>query len=542
MDTLFTFLTMALTSNNLFGGMGGAGGAGGGAGGGGFSGSMLTGSASAGNPAAYGTMAVGGVLSAASAIKNFSQAEDFEDGLIDTFRDPTFTAGLGTTIGGAVGGPIGGAIGGALGSFVPTVSEALENWLCSTVHDPEAERLEAQTAAFEDACKRLEEAATAHETSASKLENEVKEQQSIFNDYDDNQKRNFLLQQGYTKEQIEQLITEGQVNQAFDDAVKQWVDSQNATIENERLLKEGASGLEDNFAKAIGVDNASNWSKNDSLADMVAKAKSIGLDYNNMSDKELAQALTAYDENIANKQLIRTESGYASVEKAKTYAANLGKDVSTEEAMKLYLADMNAGYSQDDINKMAAEASSMEADKSAYDDANSRFHKRLKTVMAENPNIVDYSTLLSIYSKRFSAYDIYNAIDELSHSATGDITINGSDKYSGTMPNLRYKAFGSHYEYDPSLYEGKFMTGLDYVPIDNFLALLHQGEMVLNKSEADTYRNSFDATAITNSVDTQTDKLIEILTKIMQLLTYRNNAGSNLPRSLVNMNSDIALL
>jgi len=117
---------------------------------------------------------------------------------------------------------------------------------------------------------------------------------------------------------------------------------------------------------------------------------------------------------------------------------------------------------------------------------------------------------------------------------------------SGDMnswPNLRHTARTSgQYNYDPKLYDGAFRTGLDYVPMDNFLALLHQGEMVLNKSEAEAYKSTFDTSSITNSVNTQTDKLTEILTKILQILTYRTSSGSNLPKSLVQMNSDIAVL
>ena len=547
-DLLLTGLTSGNFTNslgNLFGkGSGGSGGSGGG-----YEGNLLTGSASSGNPAAYATMAVGGTLSVGSAVKNFSQA-DYEDsvsegireGTINTFRDPTFTAGLGTVIGGALGGPVGGAIGGALGSFIPTVSEALETQVLKLVHDTEAERWDVQTAAIEDACNRLQDAAAAHENSANRLSDEVKQQESIFAGYDDNQKKNFLLQQGHTKQEIEQLDKEGQINSVFDEAVQKWITDQNAQAENERLLAAGATGLKDNFASAIGVDNAANWSKKSDLGDMIAAAQSRGIDYNNMSDKELAAALNAYDENVANKQLIRTESGYAAIESAKTYAKNLGMDVSTEEAMKTYLNAIDAGYSEDDINKMATEASSLEADKAAWESANNTFHERLNKVIAENPGISDYSSLLKIYAFKYGKNEIYSAIAGVSHDALGNILINGADKIGGTLPDLRYEASSGHYAYDPRLYEGKYRTGLDYVPMDNFLALLHQGEMVLNKSEAEAYKSTFDTSSITNSVNTQTDKLTEILTKILQILTYRTSSGSNLPKSLVQMNSDIAVL
>ena len=43
---------------------------------------------------------------------------------------------------------------------------------------------------------------------------------------------------------------------------------------------------------------------------------------------------------------------------------------------------------------------------------------------------------------------------------------------------------------DPSDPDGSHSGGLNYVPFDNYMARLHQGEMVLKKTEADAYRNN----------------------------------------------------
>lgn len=597
MDTLFTFLTMALTSNNLFGGLGGTGGAGGGAGGnggGGFSGSRLTGSASAGNPAAYGTMAVGGVMSAASAVKNFTTAEDFEEGMINTFRDPTFTAGLGTTIGGAVGGPIGGAIGGALGSFVPTVSKALEDWLCSTVHDPVVEGMERQTEQLEEATKKLADAAAAHQAAADNTAKQITEQQAIFSTYDDNQKANFIKQMEIDESQYK--LANGQIdtNKAFNEAIEKWVQTQVTEQEKQLLLSEGADQFSKAWGTAVGIDNEVNTWKDKSNADKIAKAMSIGTKFEDMDETQkqaaidamthtfkqkgwgtdtdkimeavkkasfieldgklqsaehlgstemsaLTSYLDAYEENEANNRIVRGKEGYETIEKAKQYAKLNDKDWkgSSGDAMREYLSAIG-GYDEKDINTAADLAEQIEQDKSSWEAANNKFHDNINEILRNNPNITNYQQLFTQYAAEHDFAK--NAVEGLTKDSQGNYIYNGSATITGSLPDLAHSARGQFYEYDPRLYEGKYMTGLDYVPIDNFLALLHQGEMVLNKSEADTYRNSFDATAITNSVDTQTDKLIEILTKIMQLLVYRNNAGSNLPRSLVNMNSDIALL
>ena len=38
--------------------------------------------------------------------------------------------------------------------------------------------------------------------------------------------------------------------------------------------------------------------------------------------------------------------------------------------------------------------------------------------------------------------------------------------------------------------DGSAFGGLRYVPFDNYMARLHQGEMVLTRAEADAYRNN----------------------------------------------------
>ena len=115
---------------------------------------------------------------------------------------------------------------------------------------------------------------------------------------------------------------------------------------------------------------------------------------------------------------------------------------------------------------------------------------------------------------------------------------------------------------------GKYATGLDYVPYDNFPALLHKGEMILTADDAMDYRNVIndivndvntttssttygnnvntvdisgivDTTNITNSVDNQTNAVVGLLEKILNILVSTTNTGSRLPLSLVQLDSNL---
>ena len=138
----------------------------------------------------------------------------------------------------------------------------------------------------------------------------------------------------------------------------------------------------------------------------------------------------------------------------------------------------------------------------------------------------------------------------------------------------------------------KFATGTDYIPIDNYPALLHEGEMVLNKPEATHYRTensvsnmelmelnkeltdivsdsensmfnstemmqstinnngisgtsyTFDSSPITNSIGSQTDRIENLLNKIIMILSSSSSKSLNSRgfNSVLNMDSNVARL
>ena len=610
MTHLFEFLTAAFAGQSLFGG-----GAGGTGGLGGFSNIFKSGllggaqvtnagfttSSFAGhevNAAGKLTMAAGGIMSAASAIENFTNAENFEDGMINTFRDPQFTSGLGMTIGGAIGGPIGGAVGGLLGQFIPAVSEGLENWLIKADPfgwiDDTADVWESNAEKIAAASESLQMAADSHNSNAEKMENDLNSQMAIFNQYSEDQKIAFAQQMGLISSQESYIGTEQDTNELFDKAVQEWIKQQQEAIEQERALERGASLVEDTLAQVIGVDNGTNFSASEMTEDKYrnqAWAERVGLNWDevkNLSDEDLAAKFQEAEEHYANvRGVLSNDSGSQLITDIENYASTNGiEDFSTaaEQYLQKIDPELYQGEQMETAKATLTEARDLKAE---YDVANKSFHEKFQKILDDNPGITNYGDLFKLYKEANPNFD-YEAIEGLTWDATGNVPlVNGSMNISTALPDLRHSsrtafakagnlASKSKLDYAKELYDGKFKTGLDYVPVDDYMALLHQGEMVLNQTQADEYRKSsggllnslvnmsgtvqdavqtsiqnitstggssvFDISSITNSVNSQTDRIEALLTKILQVLTSKSNSGSNLPRSLVQMNSDISLL
>ena len=136
-------------------------------------------------------------------------------------------------------------------------------------------------------------------------------------------------------------------------------------------------------------------------------------------------------------------------------------------------------------------------------------------------------------------------------------------------PNLPY---GTNHEFYTSAYMGKFKSGLTRVPSNNYTAVLHEGERILTKREAEVYNNIIPDiveaatteqyfrtdrsssnvmnTNVYGSSDSelhkditdQTSSLTDVLNKILEALRsimVTSSLKSGINRNILAMNSDV---
>ena len=192
-----------------------------------------------------------------------------------------------------------------------------------------------------------------------------------------------------------------------------------------------------------------------------------------------------------------------------------------------------------------------------YNSANDKFHR--------------YWGYAKDLSKSEEPMDIYNMYisDEFSHAYTTEtaknlpIEVLSSTNLKDGVPNL--PKTGGRFPYDPALYKGKFASGLTRVPSDGYEAILHTGERVLTKREAEVYNtivpdlveavtntyntyssnSSSGSSGVKDEISSQTNSLVDVLNKILDVLTsmnrgrYTNPLGVGISNAFLNMNSDV---
>jgi hypothetical protein len=192
-----------------------------------------------------------------------------------------------------------------------------------------------------------------------------------------------------------------------------------------------------------------------------------------------------------------------------------------------------------------------------YNSANDKFHR--------------YWGYAKDLSKSEEPMDIYNMYisDEFRKAYTTDtaknlpIEVLSSTNLKDGVPNL--PKTGGRFPYDPALYKGKFASGLTRVPSDGYEAILHTGERVLTKREAEVYNTivpdlveavtntyntyssnpSSGSSGVKDEISSQTNSLVDVLNKILDVLTsmnrgrYTNPLGVGISNAFLNMNSDV---
>ena len=537
---------------------------------------------------------------------------DPSEGLYNVLTDPTFTSGFGTAIGGALGGPVGAAVGGVIGKFLPTIENKVESFLTRNIDLENTAQIEAARK-LEEASQKLTEAGLAHKDTADSLTKDLNTQKQAFSTFTDNQKQTWLMENENLLKS-EGLIDEQTVigndtktnNQLFEDATSAWIE-----YTNKQILKESALGEADKFAEDLNlVQDTSGLGI--SLEDVELESghidesghiKYLSTDYN-ISENE---ARTEKRKNFAQRLMNLGESN-------PEYASIIESYMTKEELQDL--AETGEGLLMthlEDFTKAYTEVSERMSDTKALinsEDLQSKLDAISKYAEAENINttnsITEAATSYLMATGSFSE-------DEASYEA--ELLNNAANMYKNmeaTQSNIKTKwnnatrnnkqgltnrqVWDSLSDIDKSLldtnsdaYEdwynapattgsfdnvplvsdvGKYATGLDYVPYDNFPALLHKGEMILTAEDAMDYRNVIndivndvntttssttygnnvntvdisgivDTTNITNSVDNQTNAVVGLLEKILNILVSTTNTGSRLPLSLVQLDSNL---
>jgi hypothetical protein len=547
-------------------------------------------------------VAIGTAVIADSMISNAKQSESSSDWAEQTFTDPEFYAGVGTILGTAIAGPVGGAIGAVIGTTSSNIGNELADWgsnqslITRTIWDAEWKREVEQLAEDQRVSERMTEAANAlieagqlHMETANLETENLQRTEEWAKTADRGQKEAWLLNNKSLNKELENLTEEealnklsqssdAELNAKFNEILQYWYDEENKKIAREELLSK-SSNMTDSFENVIGVDNFVNYTEEDLLSDK-DKLQQVR-DYLSHNDighdpDDIADMLSKYNkskEHTANVKMMATSKGYEVADLISDYITQEGLDSSEESKTKAFKAYFGEQYTDKQIAEMVSIYDDLGERQSNWENRNKDFQKAWVDATKDVPKGSSADTYLLAFAKEknISVSDLANALE----GYTTDGLASGYSVDESGLPMLR---FSSEPMYDADNWakiNGAFRIGLDYVPKDDYGALLHEGEMVLNKSEANEYRrirsnaidgilnihdaiqdtvsstinnnmqseSLIDTSAITGSVNNQTDKLINILGKILQVLSSNSpNNRSYLPKSLVQMNSDISLL
>lgn len=489
----------------------------------------------------FGGLAVSG----ASLGYSLYKGEDITDAL----QEDAFTTGLGMAIGGAIGGPIGAAVGGVITkTVVGPASKALEDYVVNKVADPAGEAYEL----MKEAGQELHTAANDLSDSATQQLIAIKKEQEEAKNYSSQQKKSWLLEHEKdfqsmgikVDDLLKDLTSDTAISKAYETLSSQYYEKAEDTANKLMSSADVAKSIADVYGKSSLLTSTEGFqsTKGRTEADLVKQLR-IGSISQEMYDEEMAEIAEKRGLGLLTKMgdtegLVESFSNLisAKAESEDSYIIKrlqkTGASESQIEAAKIQLAltkyASETGQNIDDITNMY---SVLEKRKKGYAIKNEEFQKLYKQAKdkAGSDNVTD----------------ILNAFLSLKSTFTEDDFLNATTKDGSILQTL------NSYSDVPSLntygnYAG-YKTGLDFVPYDNYLALLHQGETVLNSTEANEYRagNSINISDITSTMITQTDRIESMLTKIYTAILSigrSSNSRSTLSSNIVNMVSGIATM
>lgn len=446
LDTMLDAGTSALlgTGGSMFGGAAGAGAAGMGGAGAGAAGlkTFMTGGAGAAGVAGKALgIAGGGVLMGVSVVNAITDEENTTSGQVaeDIFTDPTFYGGFGATLGSIVAGPLGAIVGGVvLGG-----ASMLGNWLSDKIV-----KVDDEIGAFSDHFDKISQAAQDLSDAAKETRESAEVEKKSLEDMNIFQKRQYLMtENNLTAEELNNM-TEQEVNQKFNDAVDVWYNGELARAEADQKKSDFILNNADKFAILEDFADDEDYKDNKEALDTHAKASGAPL---------------------------------AALEYANTASVG-GKKMSAAQAV----TDLFEGVELSDNAKNAYIRTTEELmnNQEAWEESNSTFQKRWSDAVTNAGPNADINQIIAVYAESNNGVTPAIESDPNSSMAKG-VDAHGIPVDKNNLPFLTT----ANGKFIPEHYQGKFKTGIDYIPEDNYLALLHEGEMVLNKPEATHYRN-----------------------------------------------------
>ena len=482
----------------------------------------------------------GGAVGAAwmvSSITN-NMGDTFQETFENVATDPKFYRGLGTTLGSAIAGPVGGAVGAAIGQGAGMLGNALadpiadlmmslenSDYGAASAQEQAADRLSA-------AAKSLQDAADAQLEKEAEVNENILQQREIFNKYDVSQQKQFI-------KQMEVSTEDKSVQEAFREAIKKWEDSQIAAASDSGIKGDIATNTQilsaavnksiggftwgadeevqkDNIRKLVEEDLVSpealsyleqygqfSESQKKMIDAAWQKFEEKRTDLTKIQNEEGYKNLAAIEEqalkDFAEKNKLLTESGAADIEAARKQIESTGEQLDIKTATKQVYAEqlMSGNLSDEDIATAASYADTLYKNREEYNKANAQFQSQWAEIKRKHPgaNLMD---LVAAYNEEHlgsSGISVADAIDGFTVDSAGIYASYAGDAKGN--PVLKYRSSGGTRMYDPKLYAGKFESGLTDVPIDGYPAILHEGERVLTREEAQAY-NDMSSSIISN--------------------------------------------
>ena len=486
-------------------------------------GSFLTGRTPVGSDATSGWATAGKYLASSAGIVtatygfgstlakgDISDMNTWEDAL----TNKTFTTGLGMALGGALGGPLGAAVGGAVSStLIPTAQKGVDK-IADYIWD-----INEDAAANEQ--QMIKEAAQSIKDASAELGNTaISQYQMLTQERDDAKGWNALQKEEWLKqhqseldmtaEEIANLKSEADVNAAFQKAYTDYFSREENKLTNQLNIAE--------FGEAHSKQLAA---------------------FSKMSEGDIR---TKEGGSKLISQLADSGTGVEDINKLISDYATTNK-VTEKQATAAVLSQLGITDAGEQ-GVITGELDYWKELKNEYDTANKIFQDNwttAKEAAGANADVVQIrDKYIEIFGKNNPYLNLDQAID-YSTASSGTPSLNSSNgKYykGGYMVQVGQDEDAKWYP--------MYKVGLDYVPYDNYLALLHRGETILDAQEADTYRSNsnIQISDITNTLISQTDRIESMLTKIYTALLSIHGGGSRttLNSNIVNMVSGIATL